>query len=797
MTNQRLWKLMGIALGALFLITCTLPQLTSSPSPPTTPSPALSPSPSPTLTPTPVPTLPPENRFTIAEEAYTIGDWERAEAAYSSLLDHAPEALREGAQVGLAKTLIASGAISEGITTLYNFLDLYPTSSLTSEAHLRLADIYLQHHQGGVAIHHYQQVLQGPYGSTVAPYAHEWLGDAYYTAESYQEALESYGAALAEAKTPSRRVFLLEKIALSHAALGDEAATLAAYDTILAEARIPTYRARILYQSAQSAKLFNDTPEYLARLRQLMTTYPDQHYGYLALVELLDAGETVDDLLRGKIDYWEGAYSPAVQALYRYLDAHPEHDGEAHIYIARAFLAAGSYDLAIQETEKLIQTHPANDPWWDDGWLLLGEARQAAGDLDGAEAAWLHLAEAIPQSPLAPAALWKSAELHESQDDLTGAADRFLDLAARYPEDSGAPEAIFRAGLDRYRADEFQGAIAAWARMSAYPRSERAQAARFWSGRAWLRAGQPISGTTALQEAQAMDPWSYYGIRAADWLEGRAPMSAPTEPPSPCADDVEATRRWIADWSGEPIEPWPPTAIADDPRLARGLLLLHWDHFDEGKAELESLRHDTAESPLAQYAISLAARNAGLYRTSLLAAAGVWRKAPSNDFATLPRSLACLIYPTYYTSLIEQAAIENGFAPLQLYALIRQESLFEGQATSWASAHGLMQIIPQTGASIAAALGWPPDYTTDDLYRPIVSVRFGTWYLAQQRDRFDGHLLVAVAAYNGGPTNAATWWEKAGHDDDLFVEMITLQETRRYVEAITEHLKKYLLLYAQ
>jgi soluble lytic murein transglycosylase len=105
-----------------------------------------------------------------------------------------------------------------------------------------------------------------------------------------------------------------------------------------------------------------------------------------------------------------------------------------------------------------------------------------------------------------------------------------------------------------------------------------------------------------------------------------------------------------------------------------------------------------------------------------------------------------------------------------------------------------MQVIPSTGAQIASSLGWPPDYETRDLYRPMVSVRFGVWYLATQRNQLD-NLFAAMAAYNGGPGNAAWWWEMAEGDEDLFAELIGFSETRLYVRLIREHYAKYAWLY--
>ena len=68
-----------------------------------------------------------------------------------------------------------------------------------------------------------------------------------------------------------------------------------------------------------------------------------------------------------------------------------------------------------------------------------------------------------------------------------------------------------------------------------------------------------------------------------------------------------------------------------------------------------------------------------------------------------------------------------------------------------------MQIVPATGSEVAKNLGWPDNFTTDDLYRPLVSIRLGAHYLDRQRDAFDGDMFAALAAYNGGPGNAQVW----------------------------------------
>jgi soluble lytic murein transglycosylase len=107
-----------------------------------------------------------------------------------------------------------------------------------------------------------------------------------------------------------------------------------------------------------------------------------------------------------------------------------------------------------------------------------------------------------------------------------------------------------------------------------------------------------------------------------------------------------------------------------------------------------------------------------------------------------------------------------------------------------------MQIVPATGEQIAGELGWPSAYNSEDLYRPIVSTRFGSYYLSKNRDLVGGSLYAGLAAYNAGPGNALAWRELAGDDPDLLLEIIRFQETRNYIRGIYEIFSTYRNLYS-
>jgi len=159
-----------------------------------------------------------------------------------------------------------------------------------------------------------------------------------------------------------------------------------------------------------------------------------------------------------------------------------------------------------------------------------------------------------------------------------------------------------------------------------------------------------------------------------------------------------------------------------------------------------------------------------------------------------PPYFSRLRYGLYYSDLILPESQKNGFDPLFTFSVIRQESLFEGFVSSSAGAQGLMQIIPTTGAQIASELG-QINYTESDLYRPTVSVQFGTYYLAKNLKLFNGDLYAALAAYNGGPGNSLEWKSLAGDDPDLFLESVRFEETRNYLRNIYEIHAVYKRLY--
>ena len=733
------------------------------------------------------------------------GDYETAAGTYRDLLALGPESEVDAqARLGLGTAYLRAGDYTSAAKALESLLEAHQDSEPASQGHFLLAEALVGMGEPLTATEEYRAYLAA--GTVITSYINEYIGNALYADGAYTDAVDAYTAAVAEAPDRSFEVGMREKLALTYVALGDYAAAVAQYDAILDVARIRTYRARIAYQAAETLVWAGETDAGYDRHLDVVETYYTDHYAeyypYLSLVRLVEAGRPADDLLRGIVDYYGGAYGPAVEAFYRYINAYPEaHSGDAHWYAGLSYLAAGSPDLAAGEFQLLIDTHP-EDAHLGDAWMGLAEATVDAGDVDSAVETYRGFVADSPDHRRAPEALFEAAQLLERDGQLEDAAGAYMDCHVQYSDSEFGPHALFRSGLQSYRLEAWVDAAVTWDTLvNVYPNSLYLPATFLWLGKTRLAQGDRDAAEAAFQEAMTADPDGYYGLRAADLLVDPLVALFPPTSYERAGDDISEraeAEAWLAEWLG--LEDATGLGelgsdLAADPRLQRGRELWRLGHFEEAKWELEAVRYATQDDALAQYQLALLFRDIGLYRSSIICGARLVALSPVETYLDVPDFIARLTHPTYYEDLAFENARQSDLDMLLIFALIRQESLFESLATSTASAHGLMQVIPPTGGQIAAELGWPPGYDTADLYRPYVSLRFGTYYLAQQRDRFDDRIDVALAAYNGGPFRAERWLEAAGDDPDLFLELITIQEPHIYIKRIKEHLTVYRALY--
>lgn len=148
-------------------------------------------------------------------------------------------------------------------------------------------------------------------------------------------------------------------------------------------------------------------------------------------------------------------------------------------------------------------------------------------------------------------------------------------------------------------------------------------------------------------------------------------------------------------------------------------------------------------------------------------------------------------YPRPFREATESAADLEDLPPWLLFALIREESLFNPLARSYVGAVGLTQLMPATAADVARRLR----LESPDLTDPGTNLIIGSWYLRHMLDRSE-NLPDALAAYNAGITRARRWRrERGGLAGDLFIETIPFDETRAYLKRLLVSSYHYGYLY--
>jgi soluble lytic murein transglycosylase len=746
-----------------------------------------------------------------AQQLQTIGDYDRAIETYQQLIAAAPADSAERTTAGflLGQTYYEADRYTEAVKSLGDFVVGHPSESRYGRAVFLQGRSYQALNNWSAAIAQYQKYLT--IDQTVASFVDELMGDCYAAASDYAAAAEVYNRGVQGPVDQPMKLHLLEGIVDMQTKGAKYAAAVATADALGQATQDQKVQAKAEYLAGQALAAAGRATDSIVRYRRAIDAYPKTQYAYLSLIELVNAGQAVDELQRGTIDYYGGgAYSPAAQAIERFLKTAPSgHADEARYILGLSYQALAKYSLAIQNYDYII-THYLNSASLGDAWIAKGKSLAGSGKISDACEVWAQFVKRYPTHRLAPEALWLTGATLEGADKFKEAAVAYASLQAGYPQADRAPAALHEAGLCAFRAQQADTALAAWRKLAdGYAASSLRPAALFWLARLYHAKNNDDQARVELKEIKEKYPNDYYAVRADEFQETwnsklfqkSAQKSMLLSPPT-AAEQGEA-EQWLLSWlpeTGRPAQGESVSGLSDtllkDGRLQRGLLLWQLDLTDDASAQIRGLKTDRNDSPLDQYRLGVYLNGQGLYRLSISCLDRLVQLAPVDKQATIPTFVLKLSHPLPFSDLVVTEAMNVQLDPLLILAMIRQESAFEWNVDSWVGARGLMQIMPATGDWIALQLAWK-NYTTSILYRPYLNVRFGVWYMARQMATFNGDVGAALAAYNAGPGRIINWQTpEMSPDDDLFLESMPLSEPVSYVRRIYTHYSIYRKLYA-
>ncbi|HEY8476030.1 MAG TPA: transglycosylase SLT domain-containing protein, partial [Chloroflexota bacterium] len=549
---------------------------------------------------------------------------------------------------------------------------------------------------------------------------------------------------------------------------GDAAVASAAAERVLAAPAPPAQRREALEVLASASVLRGDLEAGLDALRQVaeMASGSERAGVLLRLAELLDRagdrGEAVDVARRVVVEHPQSVAAPRALDLLHDLGA-----SDAVSYAEAGLVRYGerSYDRAIANFDAYLAQQP-DGPQAPQARYYRAMALDVQGAWEAAVAGFRELAERHPQSAWAPQGLYVAGRIFEERGDDGSAQAFYTWVLERWPASPVATDARFRLGLLQYVHGDAAGAIATWEPLTDL-REEWARAL-LWMGKALDRMGRRDEAVAAWEQVASGPPTAYETWRARDLLADVRYPEQRLQPGGMNAD--QAAPPGLAD----------PPADLDDPHVRRAVELVAVGLWDEASSEIEAALQgwSAPASVLGDLVVWL--QSQGLHHLALRGAA----LERSDADESVRERLEAVARGVPYASLIEAAAAEEGLDPHLLAGLVRQESAFNPRAVSPARAVGLTQVMPSTGSEIAEKLDWP-DYRSDDLLRPEVSLRFGAWYLARALERYDGRLFPSLAAYNAGPGTVDGWMERFGYDDpDVFVERVPWREPAQYIRKV-------------
>lgn len=423
--------------------------------------------------------------------------------------------------------------------------------------------------------------------------------------------------------------------------------------------------------------------------------------------------------------------------------------------------------------------------------LLFNAGKYSAADARHTKAVKFYeqLETLYPKSTLSDDGRLRAAKSYKDAGLTARFVEQLSSMPEDYPDGDMTMEGVLLLSLYLIERDDWAGASQILERAAALVRKsdsarghENSGTERYFLARSLQELDQEEKALLEYESIILDDPLSYYMLHAYSRLLEADPKRARA-----------ALDRGMERAQNTPFE-FPYRPEFDTPEFLRGMELLRVGEIEAGAAALSNLEMAEGADDSLLWGLALLHDRAGDAHTSHQIARG----RLSDWLSHYPRgdweSPWMIGFPRPYLAIVEKESRATGVPEWFIYGIMREESTFRPRVVSPANAYGLMQVIEPTARGIGKAANLP--YSPVALKTPGVNIAIGSRVLENLGRRFKTNPWLAIAGYNAGPGRPIRWLrERPNVDFDVWVEMIPIRETRRYMKRVLASRAAYAFLY--
>ncbi len=566
---------------------------------------------------------------------------------------------------------------------------------------------------------------------------HALQGDLYQLVQDESKARGAWALAYSESETSEKRAALLARIAESQDRAGDETAARASWQRLWI--RHPASPEAL--RAAERLDALEARPDSPKRSAEEWRQRGDRLFAELHNEEALGA---YDRALAGGLPgtLRTTTLTQRGHTLFR-LRRYPEAlkafeslptSGDLPIWRARSLARADRVPEAIAAFETLARKPGPNQA---DARFFAASLLEGRGREDEARVHLVWLADDPRQGELSRTALWKLGWADYRSRRFGDAVARFEDLASATTDPIG-----------RLKPD-------------------------YWRARALSQLDQKDEAARAFESLSRNHPLSYYGWRSKPLASASASTSSETSKPRSLAPG----RSRLTPSALVRVRILVDAGLHEEGAAETGRLVRLAGGLDD-RLSLARLLTASSDYHMAQRVV-VDAYEFELARGPIPGREELWR----------------LAWPYAFSELVDSATRAPGSVdPSLVYSIMREESSYRPRVISPVGARGLLQIMRETGARLAARAG-RASFHPDELFDPQTNIELGSSYLGELGRLFPKRLSASIASYNAGPHVVGEWVPGGTRPDDEWVESIPYAETQSYVKRVLRSVEAYRTIY--